>query len=66
MLGSNGSLPIVPAMSDVAQAGELATATFASGRFAFMEYEYIQLKYAGVIDVIPGYLGPDRIEAVQV
>jgi hypothetical protein len=50
----------------LAQAGELATATFASGKFAFLEFEFLQLKYAGVVDVVPGYLGPARFEGVQV
>jgi len=66
VLGSYGYPAAVPVMGGMAQAGELATATFASGKFTFMEYEFLQLKYAGVVDVVPGYLGDDRIEAVQV
>eukprot|EP00959_Pyramimonas_sp_CCMP1952_P049977 1044678-Pyramimonas_sp.AAC.2 len=65
VLGSHGCPAVLPATGGVAHAGELATATFASGKFAFMEYEFLQLKYAGVSDVVPGYLGPDKIEAVQ-
>mmetsp|Transcript_38273 Transcript_38273/g.108198 ORF Transcript_38273/g.108198 Transcript_38273/m.108198 type:complete len:172 (-) Transcript_38273:627-1142(-) len=42
------------------------TSYFAGGNFSFLEKQYLDLKYAGVEDVMPGFSGPDRLETVQV
>jgi peptide methionine sulfoxide reductase MsrA len=44
----------------------LAVATFAGGDYIFLENVFDNLRYAGVKDVIIGYVGPERVRAVKV
>jgi len=49
-----------------AQAEVLQTAYFAGGNFSFLEKQFLDLKYAGVKDVVPGFADADHIETVKV
>lgn len=65
---SMGAVDASAAAENGRQRGEgatLKTMCVASGRAAFLEKEYLDLKYAGVKDVVPGMLAVDTDSAIE-